>query len=270
MLNREFFIIMDRLYATLSQRLKDWRSIKNEISKGTLSFFGFGSASLYKKPEMQQLTIERMTVAYDLAAAFRYMHDNKLVYRDMKKENIGFDVRGDVKIFDFGLSKCLSEKARFKDSCGRPAYGYNLTPRTGSIPFMAPEVCRADPYSVECDVFSFAILLWELLALKPAYSGYSRREYMDRVVRNKERPSIHKHWPPLTRFILSEAWDDNPQKRPTMKRFAAMIRGDLNDMSSDSSIQNRTKHMKDRSAHSFRLSRRIVSDRREAESQHNT
>jgi serine/threonine protein kinase len=45
---------------------------------------------------IQHLLIERMTVAYDLAAAFFYLHEHRLVYRDIKPENIGFDIRGTV------------------------------------------------------------------------------------------------------------------------------------------------------------------------------
>jgi serine/threonine protein kinase len=56
----------------------------------------------------------------------------RLVYRDIKQQNIGFDVRGDVKVFDFGLCRGLSESIRAKDdSTGKPIYGYHLTPRTG-------------------------------------------------------------------------------------------------------------------------------------------
>jgi serine/threonine protein kinase len=66
---------------------------------------------------------------------------NSLVYRDIRKENIGFDVRGDVKVFDFGLSKCLSPALKATDDRGREIYGYNLTPRTGAyIPCSIPEV----------------------------------------------------------------------------------------------------------------------------------
>ena len=43
---------------------------------------------------LRELVLERLTVAYDLAAAFFYLHENRLVYRDIKPENIGFDVRG--------------------------------------------------------------------------------------------------------------------------------------------------------------------------------
>lgn len=59
-------------------------------------------------------------------------NSKRLVYRDVKQENIGFDVRGDVKVFDFGLCKGLSPALRAKDKkTGAPVYGYNLTPRTG-------------------------------------------------------------------------------------------------------------------------------------------
>jgi serine/threonine protein kinase len=50
-----------------------------------------------------------------------------------------------------------------------------LTPRTGSVPFMAPEVARCDPYDEKADVFGFAILLWEILSFKTAFPGYSRK-----------------------------------------------------------------------------------------------
>ena len=46
-------------------------------------------------------------------------------------ENIGFDVRGDVKVFDFGLCKDLDPRLKSKDG----AYGYRLTGRAGSLPY---------------------------------------------------------------------------------------------------------------------------------------
>lgn len=95
--------------------------------------------------------------------------------------------------------------------------------------------------------------MWEILSLRTAFKGYTRREFFDRVVRNKERPNIGRQWPPLTRMMLKEAWDHDPSERPDMKRVAAMIRGDLSDLSTDTAVQERTTHMRDRSAHSFRL-----------------
>jgi serine/threonine protein kinase len=168
-----------------------------------------------------------------------------LVYRDIKPENIGFDVRGDVKIFDFGLCKNLAPELKSK------GYGYRLTGRAGSLPYMAPEVALMTTYDSKCDVFSFSILLWEILSLAPAFKGLSPTQFMEDVVVKHERLAVPKTWPPLTRLMLPEAWDQDPKVRPDMKRVAILIRGDLNDMTDDVKILRRTIHMTQRSNHSF-------------------
>ena len=67
-----FFLVLDRLYDTLEQRMLKWRTIKKQ-AKG--SFFGIGS----NKDGLKELMMDRLVVAYDLAAAFRYLHENKYV-----------------------------------------------------------------------------------------------------------------------------------------------------------------------------------------------
>jgi serine/threonine protein kinase len=61
-----------------------------------------------------------------------YFTNCSIVYRDLKPDNVGFDVRGDVKIFDFGLSRQLPSE-KLKDGT------YNMTGDTGSPRYMAPE-----------------------------------------------------------------------------------------------------------------------------------
>jgi Protein tyrosine and serine/threonine kinase len=124
---------------------------------------------------------------------------------------------------------------------------------------MAPEVALGKPYDSKCDVFSFAILVWEIFSLKPAFKGFKIPEYRDRVVHRNERLPLPKKMMPLTKLVVKESWNADPTKRPDMKRVAAMIRGDLNEMSDDTSVQNRTIHMINRSRHSFRLSKRFPS-----------
>jgi serine/threonine protein kinase len=248
--DRNFFIVMDRLFDTLAVRLKQWKSTHRKFRGG---FFGRGA----DKEELHTLMVERLTVSYDLAAAYRYLHENNIVYRDIRKENVGFDVRGDVKVFDFGLSKTLTPKLKCKNKDGDEVYGYHLTPCTGSIPFMAPEIVRQHPYDTQCDVYSFAILLWEMLALKLAFGGpITPAEYRQRVVLLDERPSIRRDCPDDIKKLLKEAWDEDPQKRPNMKRVAATIRATLNQMTKAPAVRHRSVFMMDRSEQSFRLLRR--------------
>jgi hypothetical protein len=180
------------------------------------------------------------------------------VYRDIKQENIGFDIRGDVKVFDFGLSRATSPSIKARDTTtGAIEYGYNLTPRTGSIPYMAPEVMAGRPYDGQCDVFSFAILLWEIFNLRPAFRYLDRHEYIERVVRNGERLSFPIRSgivPASIKDLIKDAWNGKPTQRPLMANVAKRIRNELNHMSDgDDAILRRSIHMNNRSNHSFRI-----------------
>ena len=72
-LNDSFFIILDRLYDTLEVRMQKWQETKKK-AKGPLAMFG-GLGS--NKDALQELMQDRLLVAYDLSAAFRYLHENK-------------------------------------------------------------------------------------------------------------------------------------------------------------------------------------------------
>jgi hypothetical protein len=125
-LSRDFFLVLDRLFDILDKRLVEWKKVE-DVNKGYL--LGIGK----KKRIIRALLVTRMIVAYDLASALHYLHQHQIVYRDLKPENIGFDVRDNVKLFDFGLCASLTAKRKVADG-----YGYRLTGRAGSIPYMAP------------------------------------------------------------------------------------------------------------------------------------
>lgn len=117
---------------------------------------------------------------------------------------------------------------------------------------MAPEVVQMKTYDTKCDVFSFAVLLWEILSLQQAFNDMKAGVFVEKVIMQKERLPVNKKWPPLTRLMIPEAWDDDPRIRPDMQRVAILIRGDLNLMTDDETILRRTKHLNNRSAHSIR------------------
>ncbi|CAJ1926518.1 unnamed protein product [Cylindrotheca closterium] len=246
MMSTETFIVMDRLYGTLNDKIETWHQ---EMAMLT------GCCGINKKhPAFRDSLKARLLVAYDLSVAFAYLHNCRLVYRDIKPENIGFDIRGDVKIFDFGLCRSLEEKDKCKDG----GSGYKLTAKTGSIPYMAPEVVLNKPYDESADVFSFGILLWELLTLDWAFNGLSTKDFFIQVAKHGQRLPIPKNAPPMTRSIMPEAWHADPSCRPTMRRIGAVIRGELEDIDDAAEVVNRTQHMINRSNHSlqgFSLSR---------------
>jgi Protein tyrosine and serine/threonine kinase len=112
---------------------------------------------------------------------------------------------------------------------------------------MAPEVCLSKTYDSKCDVFSFAILSWEILSLRKAFDGMTGEEFVNQVMIERERLPINNTWPALTRVMLADAWDNIPQKRPAMKEITKYIRGDLTLLTSDDSILQRSIHYNNRS-----------------------
>lgn len=200
-----YFFLMDRLEDTLEDRMQLW---KGEVKATKGGFLGLRQDKDAQKEHLQ----ERLTVACDVASACKYMHSHQLLHRDVKPENIGFDIRGNVKLFDLGLAKSLLPKDH---ACGGL---YNLTPCTGSLPYMAPEVAKKNPYNEKCDVFSFGILLWEIVSLKEAFPQYqSRKELYEKVAEIGIRPSINQSWPSEVKKILPQCWHSSFKLRPSME-----------------------------------------------------
>lgn len=184
--------LMDRLYGTLEDKIDAWEKEFAQLK---------GCCGTVKKtdPVARELLKDRLLVAYDLSDACNYLHNFNLVYRDIKPENIGFDIRGDAKLFDFGLCRSLESQDKVKKG-----YGYNLTAKTGSIPYMAPEVVLGKPYDQMADVFSFGVLFWEILTLDWAFNGYSTQEFFMRVGKNNERLPLPTGGPAMVRSIIAE------------------------------------------------------------------
>jgi serine/threonine protein kinase len=151
----DFFLLLDRLDHTLTQQLHKWK----KQQPGSLFTDRHGSKA-------KDLFLWRCQVAHDVSSGFRTtwsslrmsstvtLLSNRVMYRDVKADNVGFTPDGQVKLFDFDICKEYNPLLRNQDGL------YNLTGNTtGSIIFMAPEVYLNKPYNESIDVYSFSILL---------------------------------------------------------------------------------------------------------------
>lgn len=214
-----YFIIMDRLYDTLETRIGNWKVESKKVKglfKGVLKDRG-------GKKRMEMMA-SRLNVAFDICGALKYLHSKDIIYRDLKPENVGFDIRGDVKIFDFGLAKELQPHTQYDDGT------YKLSGNTGSLRYMAPEVARSSPYNLTADVYSFGTMLWEMISLSKPYDGFNRYMHSEMVVHGGVRPSIPASWPADLRTLISMSWSDDLRDRPAMSGAYAVVRRLIVDM----------------------------------------
>lgn len=129
---------------------------------------------------------------------------------------------GDVKIFDFGLAKEF-------DPTKQDANGfYKMTGDTGSPRYMAPEVALEKPYDERVDVYSFCILLWQMLQLETPFEGYSMSMFNKKVVQGGFRPKCEPKWPAAIIDLLHRAWGD-ASKRPSMSDVASTLRNEISE-----------------------------------------
>lgn len=137
---------------------------------------------------------------------------------------MGFNIRGDLQIFDFGLAREL----KAKDLVEAPDR-YECTGLTGSRRYMAPEVVRCESYGFSADVYSYAILLWELFALETPFPNFHASKHFEQVVEKQKRPrKIQNVLPATLHNTMERGWGDAPASRPPMKAFCVVITDEIN------------------------------------------
>jgi hypothetical protein len=174
------------------------------MSRGTLFDL------LHRRREMLS-PLRKKSMALDVCRGMAYLHDRGHMHRDLKSSNLLVDSSYRVKIGDFGLAKSI----RYLALC-QPMTGNCGTPQ-----YMAPEVLASAPYGAGADVFSFGVLLWELLAEALPYAGIEPARVITAVLHMNERPPLDPRWHPELVSLLRDCWDRNPARRPT---FQALVK----------------------------------------------
>ncbi|XP_010680490.1 serine/threonine-protein kinase STY46 isoform X2 [Beta vulgaris subsp. vulgaris] len=155
---------------------------------------------------------ELLKFAIDVSKGMEYLHLNDIIHRDLKSANLLMDNLQVVKVADFGVARFLHQEGV-------------MTAETGTYRWMAPEVINHQPYDQKADVFSFAIVLWELVTAKIPYENMTPLQAA-LGVRQGLRPDIPRGIHPRLSDLMLRCWDVAPIKRPPF----SIIRVELEDL----------------------------------------
>lgn len=152
-----------------------------------------------------------ITFALDIARGMAYLHNepNVIIHRDLKPRNVLLvNSNADhLKVGDFGLSKLI----RVQNSHDV----YKMTGETGSYRYMAPEVFKHRKYDKKVDVFSFGMILYEMLEGDPPMANYEPYEAAKYVAEGQRPIFRSKGFTPELRDLTEKCWAADMNKRPT-------------------------------------------------------
>jgi serine/threonine protein kinase len=171
----------------------------------------------------------------------------RILFRDLKPENVGFDICGDMRLFDFGLA----EEPKPKDLV-HALDGFNATGLTGSGRYMAPEVVQCKEYGLSADVYSYSIVFWEVFSGQDPFPKNNLDKYFEHVLLKQKRPSRRSVSPilpkPLLR-IMEDMWNGTPQKRQAFRNICDQLTAECVLMHAASSTQSARSQLSDRTSY---------------------
>uniref|UniRef100_A0A7N2LBA0 Protein kinase domain-containing protein n=1 Tax=Quercus lobata TaxID=97700 RepID=A0A7N2LBA0_QUELO len=194
------------------------------MSNGSLASFLFGIS----RPHWNQ----RVQIAFGIARGLMYLHEEcstQIIHCDIKPQNILLDEYFTPRIADFGLAKLLlAEQTRAARTGIR-----------GTIGYFAPEWFRKVSISVKVDVYSFGVMLLEIICCKSsvafslgeeealvdwAYECYKDKK-LDKLIENDEE--ARNDMKRLERLVIVAIWciQEDPSLRPSMKKVTQMLEG---------------------------------------------
>ncbi|XP_022142218.1 serine/threonine-protein kinase HT1 [Momordica charantia] len=162
-----------------------------------------GSLRAYlHKLEHQSLPLQKLiAIALDVARGMEYIHAQGIIHRDLKPENVLIDEDFHLKVADFGIA------------CPE-AYFDPLADDPGTYRWMAPEMIKHKPYGRKVDVYSFGLMLWEMVAGAIPYEDMTPIQAAFAVVNKNLRPVISSDCPLAMRALIEQCWSLQPDKRP--------------------------------------------------------
>ena len=161
---------------------------------------------------------EALPIARQIAEALEYAHERGIIHRDLKPANIKLTPDGRVKMLDFGLAKALADDpASSLDLANSPTLSLAATKAgviLGTAAYMSPEQAKGKPVDRRADIWSFGVVLYEMLTGGQMYCGETASETMAAVImKEPDLAVLPAAVPPPIRRLLKRCLTKDPRNR---------------------------------------------------------
>ena len=163
--------------------------------------FVHGESLLQLLKRQDKLSVEEaLQISIQICHALRYAHEKNVVHRDIKPSNIMLTNEGQVKLVDFGISLLgAREKDTNPELVGTPSY-------------MAPELLHAGSPNKKTDLFSLAVVMFEMISGKRPFAGQDAHNVMYKII-NDDPAQLDRSVPEPIAKLIYKALDKDPEKR---------------------------------------------------------
>lgn len=141
-----------------------------------------------------------------IASGMNYLHSRSIIHRDLKSPNILISYNDVLKISDFGTSRQWSERSTKMSFAG-------------TVAWMAPEVIRNEPCSEKVDIWSYGVVMWELLNCETPYKDVDSNAIIWGVGNNSLHLPVPASCPDGFRLLMRQCWSPKPRNRPSFRHI---------------------------------------------------
>src|SRR5262249_38398223 len=176
---------------------------------------------------------ESLDVAVQIAGALAAAHKAGIVHRDIKPENIMLRHDGYVKVLDFGLAKLTEQPEPATQTGATQNVDISSGLVMGTVKYMSPEQARGRQVDPRSDIFSFGVVLYEMIASRPPFAGKNSDELISAILKKEPAPLIDV--PEETQRLISRALRKKKEDRyQTIEELFA----DLKSLKEDKAVTN--------------------------------
>ncbi|XP_044313929.1 mitogen-activated protein kinase kinase kinase 13-B isoform X1 [Drosophila rhopaloa] len=175
-----------------------------------MEFCPYGPLQNILKEGQVMLPSRLVSWSKQIALGMQYLHSHKIIHRDLKSPNILISTNEVVKISDFGTSREwneISTKMSF----------------AGTVAWMAPEVIRNEPCSEKVDIWSYGVVLWEMLTCEIPYKDVDSSAIIWGVGNNSLKLLVPSTCPEGFKLLVKLCWKSKPRNRPSFRQILAHL-----------------------------------------------